>query len=60
MRKEIDGVLVQVAWVVENGEAILKTAYPVCGEGVMEVHNDKLVEPTSPFNEDKFFLKGRQ
>lgn len=60
VRKEVNGVLVNVAWVVEDGKAVLKTAYPVRGKGVMKVRGGKLVTPTNAFNSDEFFSKVRK
>lgn len=53
-------MLVNVAWVLEDGKAVLKTAYPVRGKGVMEVQGGKLVTPTNSFNSDEFFSKVRK
>lgn len=60
VRKEVNGVLVNVAWVVEDGKAVLKTAYPVRGKGVMEVRGDKLAKFASPFNSGEFVSKVRK
>ena len=55
-----NGVLVNVAWVVEDGKAVLATTYTVRGKGVMEVRGDKLVEFASPFKSDELVSKVRK
>ena len=65
-RKWVDGVLVEACWdIVGKGSkrtAVLKTAYPIRGRGVMQVKGGKLVEPTKAYSKDEFFIpvKGKK
>lgn len=58
-RKWVDGVLVTTTWEIEGqgtkSTAILRTAFPVRGNGVRELRRGKMVEPTKPYSKDQYF-----
>lgn len=56
-RKMIDGVLVQVVWSVEGNKAILNTAYPVRGKGVLRRKAGELTDPPECHNMDEYFAE---
>lgn len=56
-RKMIDGVLVQAVWAVEGNKAILNTAYPVRGKGVLRRKAGKLTDPPETHNMDEYFAE---
>lgn len=60
VRKEINGVIIQVTWKLDGERAELKTAFPVRGKGVLEVSDSNLVNPTDPHRQDEYFVDVRK
>lgn len=60
VRKEINGVIIQVTWKLDGERAELKTAFPVRGKGVLEVADNNLVNPTDPHRQDEYFVDVRK
>lgn len=60
MRKEINGVIIQVTWKLDGERAELKIAFPVRGKGVLEVSDNNLVNPTDPYRQDEYFVDVRK
>lgn len=56
VRKEVDGVVIEVRWHLDEGEAVFDMAYPLYGAGVVRVDSaGKLVEVAVPKRKNRGF-----